>query len=89
MRCAGSVAVDVDEAGADPQARRIDLDRRLLRGQVSDRGNAVTANADVGPVPRPATAVDDRAVAQVHVERCRTLRRRCLARRSRQATRRR
>ncbi len=69
------VRVEVDEAGRDDQARRIDRPSRRLAVERPDRGDAIAANADVRPNGRAAGAVQHLPAANDDVERRRLSRR--------------
>lgn len=62
------VGVHVDEAGRHDAAGGVEHRRGGGAGELSDRRDASAADAHVGPLPRPAGAVDDRAAAHQHVE---------------------
>ena len=58
------VVVDIDEAGRHDPAADIDPPGCFGVGEVTDRGDPVAGDADVGGVPVRAGAVDDRAAAE-------------------------
>src|SRR5262249_7134150 len=66
--------VRVDQPGRDAEVRGIDaaLGRRAV--ETSDRDDAIALDADIGPEPRRAGAVDDAAVLDDEVEHRRVLR---------------
>ena len=64
----GGVRVDVDEAGRDVQAGRVDDRPRLLSRQRADPRDVAADDADVGHEAGLPGAVDDRAAADDHVE---------------------
>ena len=65
----GGPGQHVDEAGRDGQAAsRRPRSRPRAPREVADRGDAVAADADVGPTRRAARAVVDGAAADDHVE---------------------
>ena len=65
-RLAVIMGVDVDEAGGDDLAGRIDL---LIGGAVdrADRGDPIALDGEVALVRLSTAAVDDRAVANDHI----------------------
>ena len=50
--------MNIDEAGCDAEASRIEFDRAAL-GNVTDSGDAVTANSDGSFERRRASPIDD------------------------------
>ena len=68
QRVGRGVAVDVDEAGSDHQAFRVDRFPGEAAGQIADRDDEAVADADVGHKARIAAAVYDGAAAEDDVE---------------------
>ena len=71
---AARVGVDVDEAGCDDQAARVDLTSGLALDPRRDLRDCVAPHRDLAAIPRAGGAVDDAGVADDEVVGCTTLR---------------
>ena len=73
------MAEHFDEAGGDGEVRGIDDLVRMSAIELTNGGDAVAADADIGRVPWAAGAIDDAAVLDQDIKRCVLLRvrRRC------------
>ncbi len=61
------MGVHVDKAGCHDLARDVDLARPPRLVDDADRGNPVARDRDIGPIPRPAAAIDHLAATQNEV----------------------
>ncbi len=62
------LALHVDEAGRDDQARRVDHAAAGFRGEIADARDAIADDADIGALRRLAAAVDDLPAAHDQIE---------------------
>ena len=61
------MSMQIDEAGCDDQASRIDLACRGRTGQTADRGDAIAPDPNVALEPRIAGPVDDAAATNQEI----------------------
>ena len=61
------MGVDIDEAGGDEFALGVDF-LGAACGDVTDRGDAVANNTDIGVARGAARTVDDGAATDYHIE---------------------